>query len=326
MPDSNDKALSWKAVLVLLVMVLILNAAMLMIIHTRYQDSYYAALADKMALLENTTSPRLIFVGGSNVAFGIDSQTIQEESGYQVVNMGLNGNLGMRFMLAVVSPFLRTDDVVVIMPEYQQFLNPKDNVGPTLVQTLIANPQFLKYVNSFPGAVSIAELFPYVYTQAIKTIWRDLATRDCMFCKNDEQIYYRAAFNAFGDVISHEKIHPTREIAHISLRYDENNPNISHTIDTINSFVKRAKAQGAHPLLIYPATPSPANETTTTMLNYLAKRLQNELSFPVIGNPQAAWYSRALFFDTYYHLTPEGRTLNTERILEQITSYIYAIP
>jgi hypothetical protein len=68
MPDSNDKALSWKAVLVLLAWCSF-ERCHADIIHTRYQDSYYAALADKMALLENSTSPRLIFVGGSNVAF-----------------------------------------------------------------------------------------------------------------------------------------------------------------------------------------------------------------------------------------------------------------
>ena len=323
--SKENKALSWKAILVLLLVVLILNTAMLAVIHARYQDSYYAALADKITLLKNSASPRLIFVGGSNVAFGVDSQTIQEESGYQVVNMGLNGNLGMPFMLAVVSPFLRAGDVVIIMPEYTLLLSQKYNIGPTFIQTLLANPSLLQYVDSTFEAKYIIDLFPYVYTQAIKSIWHDMATRDCLFCENDEQIYFRAAFNAYGDVTSHEKIHPTREISHISLRYNEQNPNISRAIEIIITFAKDAEAQGAHTLLLYPATPSPADDATQKMLDYLAGRLHEELVTPLLGSPQDAWYSRALFFDTYYHLTPEGRTLNTERILQQIAPYIKTI-
>lgn len=297
-----------------------MNTGMLVVIHDRYQDSYYAALVDKIALLENSASPRLIFVGGSNVAFGVDSQTVQEQSGYHVVNMGLNGNLGIRFMLSVVKPTLRTGDVVVIMPEYQQFFNAKENVGPAFVQALIANPVLLQYVSSPIEIGYMAELFPYIYTQAIKSIWQDITQRDCLFCVNDEQIYFRSAFNAYGDIISHEDVHPTREIAHINLRYNKNNPNISHTISIINKFAKDTETLEIKIFIIYPATPSPINDSTISMLNYLDARLKKELKIPVLGNLSDAWYSTALFFDTYYHLTPQGRFVNTNRIVDYLLS------
>ena len=37
------------------------------------QDGYLQAYNKKCQLLEDTPSPRIIFVGGSNLAFGFDS-------------------------------------------------------------------------------------------------------------------------------------------------------------------------------------------------------------------------------------------------------------
>lgn len=49
--------------------------------------------------------------------------------------------------------------------------------------------------------------------------------------------------------------------------------------------------------------------------------LRTELIIPVLGNPSEAWYSRSLFFDKLYHLSVEGRELNTQRIIDQISGY-----
>lgn len=325
MPDSKPtKKLGALSITVLLLCVLLLNAGMLTIIHLRYQDSYAAAQVDKIALLENTASPRIIFVGGSNVAFGVDSAMVQATTGYHVVNMGLNGNLGLRYMLSVVQAYVQPGDLVVIMPEYQQFLNDNDNLGPIFVQMLIANPELVKYLSSPKEIVAIAQLFPYVYTQAFKSIIKDIQQRDCIFCPNDEQIYYRAAFNAYGDVISHEKIHPTREIGHLYLSYTEDNPNIHKATQVINQFVQETAQQQVITLMLYPATPFPS-ENTLRVLEELEQELNSQLSMDVVGSLQDAWYSRALFFDTCYHLIPAGRELNTERILELISPYLEPI-
>ena len=57
-----------------------------------------------------------MFVGGSNLAFGIDSREVEQRTGYRVVNMGMGFNMGLRFMLAVVRPHIHAGDVVVWCP------------------------------------------------------------------------------------------------------------------------------------------------------------------------------------------------------------------
>ena len=319
----SSKRLTGLSIILLFLLVVFINLGILSIIHFRYQDDYVAAQEDKIDLLKNAPSPRIILVGGSNVAFGIDSGMLQENSGYSVVNMGLNANLGLQYMLTVVQTYLHPGDVVIILPEYQQFFNDNDNIGPALVQMLIASPKLAHYLSSPKQVFSIIQLFPYAYTQAIQKTVRDIQERNCVFCTNDEKIYYRTAFNRYGDIISQENEHSTIEIPHLDLEYSEENPNIHKAIQEINRFAEKAASLQVTTVMIYPATPSPETDgSTIKTLAVLQKQLDDQLNIDIPGDVEDAWYSRALFFDTYYHLTPEGRTLNTMRIMEYIKPYL----
>ena len=57
-------------------------------------DNYLAAVLEKDRLIRNTASPKIILVGGSNLAFGIDSRAIEDSLGIHVVNMGCTRGLG----------------------------------------------------------------------------------------------------------------------------------------------------------------------------------------------------------------------------------------
>jgi hypothetical protein len=74
-------------------------------------DNYLAAVLEKDRLIRNTPSPKIILVGGSNLAFGIDSRMMQDSLGLRVVNMGLYAKLGLKYMSGAAmlsSSFLNT--------------------------------------------------------------------------------------------------------------------------------------------------------------------------------------------------------------------------
>ena len=50
-------------------------------------------------VLEQTASPKMVLVGGSNLAFSIDSGLLAEEFGLPVVNMGLAKSVGLGYLL-----------------------------------------------------------------------------------------------------------------------------------------------------------------------------------------------------------------------------------
>ena len=317
--DSLSKQNRTVAIVALLIILLLVNGILLCTIHARNQQSYYAALTDKIEILTSTESPRIIIVGGSNTAFGIDSELFQKESGYNVVNMGLNGNLGMRFMLHTIEPSLQQGDIVLIMPEFDSILGTFESIGPAYVQVLLTNPSLAQYIHSPQEIYYFLKLFPYTYTEAIKTMISDYFKKGCIVCENEEPIYYRTAFNQYGDIVSHENIHPIWEIGHIYLSVTEDDHNVQRFIDILNDFARRTLVKDITVLLTYPPTPSAGDQRTMNMLTLLDTMLTSELQIEVISKPEEAWYSRALFFDKPYHLNIEGRELNTQRIIQQIS-------
>src|SRR5262245_31701974 len=77
------------------------------------EKSFYAASLDKASLLRTQAPPRMIFVGGSSMALGMDSGRVARRHGFHPVNMGMNIAIGLEFMLQEVEPIVRAGDLVV---------------------------------------------------------------------------------------------------------------------------------------------------------------------------------------------------------------------
>jgi len=86
---------------------------------TVFDYCFDSALADKYMTLTHTEGKRIILVGGSNLAFGIDSALIQEQfPGYSVVNMGSSVHHGMLSHFDILRANVREGDIVIFCPEY----------------------------------------------------------------------------------------------------------------------------------------------------------------------------------------------------------------
>ena len=82
----------------LLKIIIILSACLvscllLFVIPIKDSQNYLMANRDKLHVLSATISPKVVLVGGSNLAFGIDSELISKSLGMPVVNMGLHAGL-----------------------------------------------------------------------------------------------------------------------------------------------------------------------------------------------------------------------------------------
>ncbi len=103
---------------------------------------------DKHEALETTAPPRIILVGGSNVAFGIDSEKMENELHLSVVNTGLHAGIGLPYMLNDVKPYLKEGDTIIIIPEYSQFFDDKDKGEVEPLAAMIGiNPLSIRYLH-----------------------------------------------------------------------------------------------------------------------------------------------------------------------------------
>ena len=70
---------------------------------------------------ERLDGRRVIFVGGSNVLFGVNARSLEKLIGVPVVPYGTHAGLGMDLISARASEIVRAGDIVVFSPELEQF-------------------------------------------------------------------------------------------------------------------------------------------------------------------------------------------------------------
>ena len=74
----------------------------------QYGDTFMGELKYKVRYLDEAPGPRIVLVGGSGVAFGVDSALMERElPGYTVVNFGMYAALGTTVMLELSQELIR---------------------------------------------------------------------------------------------------------------------------------------------------------------------------------------------------------------------------
>ncbi len=106
---------------------------------------YFGALRDKHHRLNALPSPKIVFIGGSNLAFGLDSTLIEQSFHRPVVNMGLCASFGLRFMLEEIKDHINSGDTIVIVPEYGILQNGVDG-SADMIHAIEAYPTSASFI------------------------------------------------------------------------------------------------------------------------------------------------------------------------------------
>ena len=121
MANFNKKlSLIIKAVSILLVGLLIYAGGCFWVLRedARLNSTYESAIQCKFEKLKSTDEPKIIIIGGSNAGFGINSDLLEKETGYAVVNMGLHGGFGQLFNTEIARNYINDGDIVILAYEY----------------------------------------------------------------------------------------------------------------------------------------------------------------------------------------------------------------
>jgi len=168
---------------------------------TRPDDKHlYQASLLKSRLLKETPSPRIIVVGGSNVAFGIDSELMELELGIPVINDGLHVALGIA-PLNEIKSFLQPGDIVIISLEYYNFTDDPSFYGQPqyLADWVEFSPERIWYIHE------PYRQMPSIYTIMLqRKINRQLNYYLYGFSYGAGRNFYSGdQFNEHGDFIGH---------------------------------------------------------------------------------------------------------------------------
>lgn len=281
------------------------------------EDGFLAAVADKHALIRATPGPRIVVVGGSNAAFGVDSRCVAEHFGRPTINMGLHAGLGLRYMLGEVKPYVTRGDVIVVSPEYAQFYGMLDGEVTLPDMTAIYPRAFASY-SSVGQALTVSRSFSDHVSGRVALLGARLKGQPAAI---QDPVYFRRGFNRQGDLESHLG-RPAQDISTLLLAAADADTSAfdERAIEELNRFQRFARERGATAVLVLPRIPDAHYRRQAGVIDFAYRRLRAESGMPVTARLSSTVLPVSSFYDTPYHLTAEGRARNTEAIIDAVRS------
>ncbi len=272
-----------------------------------------AAIIDKHERAEALGAPRVLVAGGSNNAFSINSEMIQDSLGIPVLNLGLNVGLGLRFILNELEDVADEGDIVFIFMTYFESM---DGIYALKKHTVDHFPKAKNYFR-----INLSEELSIHTTRSRENFRNMLASivtgqgfHRSEPLPNDGGVYNRNGFNKYGDFNGHHDLYHDGELQQrfvIEYRYWEG-------IQELNRFYEIANSKNIHVFFVFPGYPISELERNREVIDRFADDLKQYLNFPIIGSPGAFTYDDSKFFDTVYHLNQEGAKKYTADFIRKV--------
>lgn len=302
------KTIFFKKLTFLIVIIGCIFCGILLLIapYIREKDLFLAASIDKQNRLKTLPTPRLVFIGGSNLIFGIDSKRIEDSLKIPVVNMGLHAGLGLGYMLNEAIDNLKPGDIVLLSTEY--YLS-KEGSLKLESQLIDSNPKALSYacedITDYIAIFfsNIQRCISGLFYKALETVFHKA---------NTDKIYLRSSFSVEGDNIAHLN-EPSRYIfkPDLVVKHD-----YSEEIVALNEFIHLAKIKKCNVYYFYPNIAKSAYLHQLKSVNEFRDLITKNLDCSILDNSKTIPLPDSLFLDSMYHLTGKGRKIKTDLLIK----------
>ena len=282
----------------------------------QYEETFLGELKYKCQRLEEAESPRIVLVGGSSVAFGVDSALMEAElPDYQVVNFGMYAALGTTVMLDLSEDAIRPGDIVILLPEQQE-------------QTLSGYFDGGLMWQALDGAFSLLGRLDRAHWGALAGSFPSFAAGKLGYLLSGTGpqptgVYARSSFNEWGDVES-----PLCERNTMPGGYDPDTPIRFRAelvsgdfLTAVNDYAGALEERGA--VLWYGFCPmnALAVEDNADPDGY-CDWLREALDCPLLGDPHHSILEAGWFYDTNFHLNASGKTVYTRQLIRDIKAML----
>ena len=288
-----------------------------------YQYPNYSTTNIKHERLRNTPSPRLIFVGGSNLFFGLDSELIESTTEYHPINMGLTVATRLNFILNEVKSQLRSGDTVVLVLEYQQFTVPGNAANPQILTRILEQrPQSILYLNLDHWKLLLDRGVQENFGIALRSSFGNLATRKPIFLQPDGYSKYAKRYNQYGDLVMFRNREPDKGKSHEDLLPDALNYSVIHkNIESLNRFKEYCHSRNVKVIYSYPPMPYSQYAKKKPIAKKFDQFLREQLDIPLINSQEDMVFPDEKFIDQTYHMHSDGPNLQTQKILDSFYHY-----
>lgn len=288
----------------------------------QYADTYYGELHDMYARLKQTEGKKVVIVGNSNVAFGVDSALMEEllrEGGldYTVCNFGLYGAIGTRAMLDLSRGQIGEGDIVIFVPEIsEQLLSLYFSAEEMWYALDSGMDMFMSFDNDVRGTL-VGGFFGYTAKKYAQ--WRSGEPA------KPSGVYAHASFDGRCDLKNYGRPYNIMPGG-----ADANNPIALQPsvfggdfIDYVNGYCADISARGAEMYYSFP----PINregvaDASEQTLDEFFSFVSQSFNFPVISDISDYIMDKEWFYDSNFHLNSSGMTVRTVRLVNDIKNQL----
>lgn len=288
-----------------LLLLLLVIIGFILPVTPRASKSLLYAKIEKDNLLKNTNNPRIIFVGGSNLSFGINSKVIKDSLNLNPINTAIHASIGLQYMMNNTLQHIKGNDIVVLAPEYSHFYGRGVYGGEELLRTVadIEVSQIFKLSKEQLKNIS-KYVFKYSFSKYRPTEY---------FGYKESDVYSVNSFNQYGDVYTHWKMQQQKfpSAGRIKANYN------SKTVKLIDNFKIELEKKGANLFITYPSYQASSYDKSIMQI----KKVEMELiknNFKLLGTPERYRMPDKMMFNSKYHLLKIGVDYRTELLIEDI--------
>lgn len=300
----------------LLIALIISTIGGIIMVRNDIEENYFAAIADKHTYAQSIQKPKIILAGGSNLAFGIASDSIERKVGVPVVNLGLYVGFGLDFILQETLSEIKKGDLVILSIEYYLH-KPGDDYSKQM------------------AAFAYSPAYSYVgYKNWLDVLEKKAAffaryTRNLIFFPNrikspkiDDKIsdYFRGGFSQKGDLLAHLNNPPMRPLNDLA---GLKNLNYSFEIQEINQFITEVRAKGGDVFWFYPCYSQTGYEMNKGALEYYEKQVDQNVNCLKINYLKDGIFPDNCFYDTHFHLFGNCRIERTQKLIDTIKNHAF---
>lgn len=279
------------------------------------ENSYLCEYNYKVDLLKKTKEPRIIFIGGSSVAFGTDSKSISDSLKLNTINLGMDAGMGIKVPTKDCLQFVRRGDIIVLQFEYENFYKGGDGEGESIANLLY----YTDYRRNLIGIVKPEYFifsFPYIAIKNLRRIVYYLFTRTWeirSLIGNSNYVYSKSGFNEYGDEIGHYN-YPSKPYIK-KMKVTRNMPIDKAFTNWLSNTINDYEQKGTKVIMLPPVCIKSHFERSYS--DAIRKAL-DEIGHPYIYSPKKMVLEDKYAFDSDYHVNKEGVNLNTQHIIESL--------
>jgi len=275
-----------------------------------FATSYQSVIQRKFNNLINTNEPKIILIGGSSLGFGLDEKTLEEATGYKVVNLGLHAGFGNLFNTEISKANIRDGDIVLLGYEYGWF---DEFAFSELDLDLIMS-----------GIDHNIEIYKYIPLEKYPLIFKNLFTYASKKSNYEGTTgtYSSFSFNEFGQMILKRENYIINDYENNKDYYGQINYSdveISfNSIKYLQDFKKYVEDKKASIYFISPPVLKDAVKCDYQKLIDLKDLEEKLIGIKYISNPLDYIFNSNYMFDTIYHCNSKGESYRTELLINDL--------